>query len=324
GAWSAPGDPGDWGSTGEWGRTGDGLTTRARRADPPDPETTGGIGQFISGPGREIRPHRAGRGPGADPAPQPGAARRSRLAVAATVVLSATVLLGGAVAGVAYFSGEESGLTSVLQLGSGDTGGKVASAPLDDRKTASFELVAATTKVTVRSRDLGDDLYRIASAGDSGTAPRPVLEDNRVQLLLSPDGDGASGVVEVVLSNKVTWGLRFVGGTDEQIIDFTGGRISELDLAGASRRVDLNLPAPTGTVPVRVTGAIEDFSITSPAGNPVRVQVDSGAKTVAAGDRTLRDVEPGSTLTPKGWKVPNRYDVDAASRVTLLSVRTAE
>jgi hypothetical protein len=52
----------------------------------------------------------------------------------------------------------------------------------------------------------------------------------------------------------------------------------------------------------------------------VRVQVDSGAKTVAAGDRTLRDVRPGSTLTPKGWQVQNRYDVDAAARITLLSV----
>jgi hypothetical protein len=238
------------------------------------------------------------------------------------VALSTTVLLGGAVAGVAYVGGEDASLTSVLRLGSDDSDGKVATAPLDGRRTASFELVAATTKVTVRSRDLGDDLYKITAADDSGTAPKPVLTENRVQLMLSPDGDGAAGVVEVVLSNKVTWQLGFGGGADEQIIDFTGGRISTLTLSGGSRRVDLALPVPVGTVPVRVTGAIEDFSISSPAGNPVRVRVDSGAKTVAAGERTLRDVEPGSTLTPKDWKVPNRYDVDAASRVTLLTVKS--
>jgi hypothetical protein len=243
--------------------------------------------------------------------------------MAAAVALSAVVLLGGAVAGVVFFAGADSGLTSVLRLGSGETDGKVATAPLDGRNTAAFELVAATTKVTVRSEDLGDDLYRITSAGDSGTAPSPVLTENRVQLLLSPDGEGASGVVEVVLASKVTWALRFVGGADEQIINLTGGRVSSIDLAGGSRRVDLTLPKPTGTIPVRVTGAIEDFSVASPAGNPVRVKVDSGAKTVAAGERTLRDVRPGSTLTPKDWKVPNRYDVAAASRVTLLSVRTA-
>jgi hypothetical protein len=39
-----------------------------------------------------------------------------------------------------------------------------------------------------------------------------------------------------------------------------------------------------------------------------------------AGNRTLRKVAPGSTLTPKNWRVKDRYDVDAKSRVTLLSV----
>jgi hypothetical protein len=286
------------------------------------PPADDGLGDLISGPGREIRPHRAGRGPAPD-ATSPQPRRRSRLAVAAIVALTSVVLLSGAVAGMEFFGGDDGNLTSMLKLGSASTEGKVATAPLDGRKTASFELVAATTKVTVRSADLGAELYKITSAGDSGTAPSPVLSENRVQLLLSPDGDGASGVVEVVLSSKVTWALRFVGGADEQIVNLTGGRLSSLDLAGGSRRVDLTLPAPTGTVPLRITGAIEDLSIASPAGNPVRVQVDSGAKTVAAGSRTLRDVGPGSTLTPKGWKVLNRYDVDAAARITLLSVRTA-
>jgi hypothetical protein len=239
------------------------------------------------------------------------------------VLLSTVVLLGGAVAGVAFFAGEDQSLTSVLRLGSGDSDGKVATAALNGRTTAGFELIAATTKVTVRTQDLGDDLFRITSAGDSGTAPSPVLSDDRVQLLLSPDGEGASGNVEVLLSAKVTWGLRFVGGTDEQIVDVTGGKVSSIDIAGGSRRVDLRLSQPTGTVPVRVTGAVDELSVLSPEGSPVRVKVDSGAKTVAAGDKTLRDVKPGSTLTPKDWKVPNRYDVDAASRVTLLTVRTA-
>jgi hypothetical protein len=278
-----------------------------------------GIGEIIDGPGREIRPHRAGRD--AEPGPQQSDHRRSRFVTAATVVLSVVLLLGGAVAGVAFFAGETESLTSVLKLGSGDSDGKVATAPLDGRTAASFELVAATTQVTVRTQDLGDDLYRITSAGDSGTAPSPVLSDNRVQLLLSPDGEGSSGNVEVLLSAKVTWGLRFVGGADEQIVDLAGGKVSSIEVAGGSRRVDLRLSKPAGTVPVRVTGAVDELSVTSPAGTPVRVKVDSGAKTVAAGEKTLRDVRPGSTLTPKDWKAPDRYDVDAASRVTLLTVR---
>jgi hypothetical protein len=183
-------------------------------------------------------------------------------------------------------------------------------------------VIAATTKAVVRTRDLGDALYKITSADDSGTVPRPVLSGDWVQLLLSPDGAGASGIVEVLLTTKVRWALRFVGGADEQIVDLTGGRVSAVDVVGGSRRTNLALPKPAGTVPVRITGAVDELSVTSPTGSPVRVRVAGGAKTVAAGQRTLRDVRPGSTLTPKDWQVKDRYDVDAAARMTLLSVQT--
>jgi hypothetical protein len=273
---------------------------------------------FDQAPAHEIRPHRA-EAKGNHHQDEP---RRSKLLVGATVALSALVLLGGTAAGVAYFAGDQSDITSVLELGSADNGGTVATAPLGGRSAASFELVAATRRAVVQTQDLGDDLFKITAAGDSGTAPKPALTGDKVQLLLSADGDDPRGNVQVLLSNKVTWALTFTGGGDEQLVDLTGGKISSVDLTGASRRVDLKLPKPSGTVPLRVTGAIEDLSLASPKGSPVRVQVDSGAKTVAAGTRTLQNLKPGSTLTPKDWKVPNRYDVDAEARLTLLTVRT--
>jgi hypothetical protein len=174
--------------------------------------------------------------------------------------------------------------------------------------------------VTVKAQDLGGDLYRITSAEGSGTIPSPVLAKNRVQLHLTPQGTNATGKVTVVLSSKVKWTLRFVGGADEQVVDLRGGRIGSVDVLGAARRLQLALPAPSGTVPVRITGTVEDLSITAPPDSPVRVRLDSGAKTVAAGERTLRDLEPGSTLTPQGWQTRNRYDVRAESRIPLLSV----
>ncbi|HEV8173116.1 MAG TPA: hypothetical protein VGP91_05650 [Actinoplanes sp.] len=326
----------------------DATTSRGRSAAAADATTSGqaspaygsdaaqatapeaGAGEFISGPGREIRPHRAARrDPAAHghehktPRSTPHAAappRRSGTVMAAGTALAALVLLGGTVAGVAFFSGSDQSLDSVVHLGAGKTDGKTATAPLDGRTKADFDLVAATTTVTMKTQDLGDELYKITSADDSGTAPSPVLADDRVQLHLTPDGDGTSGRVEVLLSSKVRWALRFTGGADEQSVDLSGGRVSSIDVVGGARHFELSLPKPAGTVPVRVTGAVEDLSITSPKDSPVRVQVDSGAKTVAAGDRTLRDVRPGSTLTPKGWQVQNRYDVDAAARITLLSV----
>jgi hypothetical protein len=237
----------------------------------------------------------------------------------ATIALTAIVLVAGAAAGIMLFSGSDRSLDSVLKLGGG-AGERTATAALGGRTWASFELLAATTKVTVTTKDLDGDLYRITSAENSGTVPSPVLAGNRVQLHLTPEGTGATGRVSVVLSSKVKWALRFVGGADEQIVDLRGGRIGSIDVLGAARRLELALPTPSGTVPVRITGAVENLSITAPPDTPVRVRVDGGAKTVAAGERTLRDVEPGSTLTPQGWQARNRYDMRAESRIAVLSV----
>ncbi|MET0491871.1 MAG: hypothetical protein ABW000_01945 [Actinoplanes sp.] len=306
-------------------RTGEAAAVRSRAL--AEPEHDEGIGDFIGGPGREIRPHRAARHPHAG-AEHPHAAteppRRGRGVLVAGIALGAAVLLGGTVAGVAYFAGPDKSLTSVLELGAGKTEGRTATAPIGSRTAASFELVTAVTKVTMSSEDLGDDLYRITTGEDAGVTPKPVLSQDRVQLHLVPDGDGATGAVEVVLSSKVMWTLRFAGAADEQILNLSGGQVSGIDVVGGSRRTQIALPEPAGTVPVRITGAVDELALTSPAGNPVRVQVRGGAKTVAAGARTLRDVKAGSTLTPKGWATNNRYDVDAESRVTLLSVETTK
>jgi hypothetical protein len=233
------------------------------------------------------------------------------------------IVLGGALAGTVYFTDYADGLKSVLLSSAASPDTRTVTAPLTDRTTGAFEVVTGTTRVTVRSEDLGADLYRITSAEDSGTVPYPVVDGDRVRLHLTPDGDGAGGDVEVILSTRVTWALRFTGGADEQVVDFARGKVSAVDFVGGARRIEVNLPDPKGTVAVRLSGATDEFVIKAPKTSPVRVHVDSGAKTVAAGERTFRDVEPGSTLTPRNWEAENRYDVDAAAKVTLLSVQNA-
>jgi len=305
----------------------------APRSQPLIPPSTGHTGEIFNGPAREIRAHRAMKQntgghaalktptpPGGTPLAAPGPARKPRGVTVAAFALGGILLIGGAVGGVAYFSGDDKGIGSVLELGAGKTDGRTATAPLDGRTTASFEMVAAASQVTVRTQDLGDSLYKITTAADSGLVPSPVTSADRVKLNLAPKGDGTKGNVTVLLSAKVRWSLRFSGGSDEQLIDLTGGKVSDVRLAGGARRVELTLPKPAGTVPVQITGALDELSLTSTADAPVRVNVEAGAKTVAAGTRTLRDVKPGSTLTPKDWQVKDRYDVDAKSWVTLLSV----
>ena len=248
--------------------------------------------------------------------------RQSRAVTVGIVLLSIVVLVTGSIVGVVYFTGSDDKLDSVLQLGAGEAR-RTVSAPLDNRAKASFELLAATNKVSVRIGELGDDLYRISTPEDAGIAPDPEIRNDDVKLQVIRDGDGTGGEIDIVLAAKVRWTLRFSGYAEEQVVDLSGGQIGGIEMVGGMRRAEVTLPRPSGTVPIKVNGAVEQLTLKSPQGSPVRVRVGGGAKTVVAGTRTLKDIAAGSTLTPKGWAVPNRYDVGAGAPITSLTVQNA-
>lgn len=283
------------------------------------------IGDLVGDSAHEIRPHTAKALRNEQQAHRPDQPQRhTRGVLVAGVALTAAVLLGGAVGGFAYFSSGDGGVTSVLELGAEETPQRTASVALEGREQAAFELVSAARKVTVRSADLGDTLFEATTGEESGILPQPTVTGERVQLNLAPTGAGDVGDVEIVLSSKVRWDLTFSGAAEEQILNLTGGRVEGLELSGGAKRTEIELPAATGTVPLRVSGAVDELMMRSPEGNPVRVKVKGGAQTVSAGARTLSDLEPGATLTPKDWATEDRYDVEAASPLVLLMVSSRE
>ena len=239
------------------------------------------------------------------------------------VILSLIVLVTGSVIGVVYFSGSDDNLDSALQGGAGDNAKRTVTAPLDNRSKASFELLAGANTVHLTIGELGDDLYRISTPDDAGILPSPILQDDDVKLQVNKDGDGTGGEIEVVLAAKVRWQLRFSGYAEKQIIDVSGGQVSGIEMVAGMREAQLTLSSPTGTVPVKINGAVDRLTLKSPADNPVRIKVGGGAQTVVAGARTLKDVTAGSTLTPKGWNTTDRYDVTAGARITSLTVENA-
>jgi hypothetical protein len=255
--------------------------------------------------------------------PQEEPPRRSKLFTVGVVLLSAVVLLAGSVVGVAYFSGSDNKLDDVLQLGAGDAAKSTVTAPLDNRTKAGFELLAGANVVHLSIGELGDDLYRISTPDDAGIRPSPEIRNDDVKLQVTKDGDGTGGELDVVLAAKVHWSLRFSGYAEKQVLDLTGGQVTGIEMVAGTRKAEIVLSQPSGTVPVKINGAVDELILKSPSDSPVRIRVDGGAKTVVAGSRTLKDVTAGSTLTPKNWATQNRYDVAAGARITSLTVENA-
>jgi hypothetical protein len=256
------------------------------------------------------------------------APRQPRLVTVGLVLMGVVVLLAGAVAGVVYFSGGDRNDDRVAggsaSPAPNDSAQRTVSAPIGNRKAASFELLAGVSTVQVSMKDLGGDLYRISTPADAGIKPSPAIKGNDVQLQVDRDGTGTGGQIQVVLSTAVRWQLRFSGYADEQRVNLSGGKVSSVEMVAGMHKAELQLPAPSGTVPVKITGAVDQLALRSPADNPVRVKVGGGADDVVAGSRKLHDIAPGSTLTPKDWKAHrDRYDVTTAAAIGSLNVDNA-
>ncbi|MEV6345098.1 hypothetical protein [Actinoplanes sp. NPDC051851] len=251
---------------------------------------------------------------------------QSRLVTGGMVALGVVCVVILALTGVVFYSGPDSRINQMLQLGDGtdESTTRTVTAPLNDRSAATFELLAATDRVTLSVADLGEDLFRISTPDGSGLRPSPELTDDGVRLQITEDGEGTGdNEIQVVLSLDVRWKLRFSGYAAERVINLGDARVEGIEMVGGTRRAEIALSAATATVPVKILGGVEDLTLRAPEGNPIRVQLGGGATTVTAGTRTLRDVAPGSTLTPKDWDTGGRYDVTASTPITLLTVESS-
>ncbi|GAA2705459.1 hypothetical protein [Actinoplanes palleronii] len=209
--------------------------------------------------------------------------------------------------------------------GAGPTGGATATGPLTGARNgldaASFDLVDSATLVQLSAADLGDDLFRVSTASDSGLTPSADQDGDAVKLRLRSDGSGGSAAVTITLNSAVRWTLRVDGGVAHSRIDLTGADLAAVDLNGGASRIDLTLPEPHGLMPVRMTGGVDQFLVNLAGSTPVRVRVQSGAGQVTLDGSTHKGIAPGRSFTANGWAAGEAgVDLLAVAGMSALTV----
>lgn len=205
------------------------------------------------------------------------------------------------------------GMVGVILLVSGDRGATIPKALADGRTSAAFEVVDGAAAVEIRAGDLGTDLYRISS----DVTPR--VEDAGETLKLHLPAGAKS--VEIVLNARVRWTVRLRGGASTADVDLSNARVDGVDLAGGATRIDLSLPAPSGRIPVRMSGGVDQFRVRLSGETPMRVRVQSGAGQVTLAGATHRGIAPGKEFTAYGWNQGGSgIDLTAAAGMSALTV----
>ncbi|MEV0718896.1 hypothetical protein [Asanoa sp. NPDC050611] len=199
----------------------------------------------------------------------------------------------------------------------GAVSGHTVTGPRDGLDAATFALESGVTAITVRVADLGDDLFRVRTPDGAGVAPR--LDRHGADLRLTTTGTGLSGPaeVDVTLHKAVRWQLRLGGGSRDERIDLRGGVVTGIEFVAGAGRVSLTLPAPRGTVPVRMTGGVDDFQVRLSGRAPVRVRIGGGAGSASVDGRAQTGVPGNTVIEGSGWNAAaDRYDVDLAAGVS--------
>ena len=195
------------------------------------------------------------------------------------------------------------------------------SAIVGDRTEASFEMVSDVVDLRLRTAELGDDLYRISTPEGGSVLPKAEIEDDGVRLRLASNGRKGNTAVDIVLNSQVEWDLRLTGGVRQGVVDLGGGKISGVDLRGGAARLELTLPEPDGTLPVRMSGGINSFRVRTADGVPVRVRTRRGAGQVVLNGSTDDGVAKGASFLSPNWSESvDRIDLDAVAGVGTLQV----
>lgn len=195
------------------------------------------------------------------------------------------------------------------------------SAPLEGADKAGFELVSDTSAFALKTADLGADLYRISTPQGSSVVPRAAVQDDVIRLFLDRSGKRGDEAVEVQLNQDVHWRLTMTGGVKRATIDLGGAKIDGVNLVGGATRIELTLPRPDGTLPIRMSGGVNEFEVRTADAVPVRVRTRRGAGQVKLGGRTDDGVARGASFSSKDWAASkNRIDLDAVAGIGTLNV----
>lgn len=134
---------------------------------------------------------------------------------------------------------------------------------------------------------------------------------------------GSKQEAEVVLNATVPWRIELRNGASDTTADMRGLTLAGLEIRGGASSVTVELPAPTGTIPVRIDGGASGITITRPPGVEVRIRLKGWAAHLTFDDRTFDAMGSDARLQSPGYAdAARRYDIEVnggASSVTLTT-----
>ncbi len=133
--------------------------------------------------------------------------------------------------------------------------------------------------------------------------------------------DRSERLAEVALNARIPWDVEIRGGASRLLADLRGLRLGSLKVDGGASRLEVALPAPSGTVALVIFGGASNVAIHRPAGVAARLRVGGGATNLKFDDRRIGAAGGELDLRDGGYDVAtDRYDVAVTGGANNLTI----
>jgi hypothetical protein len=168
----------------------------------------------------------------------------------------------------------------------------------------SMQLTIASGKADARIRIDPNATELMTIHGADGAMPRVRVSAGELRVSwpmtfgswLSAAFTGAFRDIEIVLHPAVEWALQMSGGLARFEADLTAGKIARIAVSGGISNARFDLPAPTATVPVRVSGGVNQLTLSRPVGARVSLAIGGGVAALHLDDQMFGAVGGGLRL----------------------------
>ncbi|HLJ32956.1 MAG TPA: MarR family transcriptional regulator [Ktedonobacteraceae bacterium] len=201
--------------------------------------------------------------------------------------------------------------------------GESFSAPLEHVERGRLVVSSGLTQLVLRTGDAMSELYQ---ANFEGTLPDVKVKEGAVNIryprrlwMLT----GEQRLAEVMLNPAVPWEIVLQGG-----IATINARLGSLNLAGLEVKggmssIRLELPTPSGMVPIRISGSASDITVRRPAGVAARVHLKGWASTFIFDEQTFSNMGNDVRMQSRDFEPTEPYyDIEVTSSVSMVTITT--
>ncbi|HET7182259.1 MAG TPA: MarR family transcriptional regulator [Candidatus Limnocylindrales bacterium] len=194
--------------------------------------------------------------------------------------------------------------------------------PLGPRANARLIMETAASRLRFEGPAPAGELVRATFDGpqpDVRASGGVVTIRYKREALAAFSGRGA----RIELATGIPWTIEIDGGITDLAGSLARIELEGLDIGGGANHVSLDLPVPSGSVPVRLHGVASDVRFRRPAATPAALTVDGGIAKLRLDNQKHHNVGGRHRFQTDGFTAaPDRYEVEVLGGASQVRVET--